>query len=157
MRLRNVSLILILHFWGLVAGAQTHYLDIEDDQIVSIFNAPGHNWKTCTKSNLCEPVAWPDNKATLRILGPAKKVKTLNPYTDKMVDEDYLPVEYEYKRNVNGKSIIKRAKVGSMQPMSQTSKEILSLPNPPLRLRSIATAHRAKQNLMNHPLNPLVE
>lgn len=86
-----------------VFSQTTRYLDIEDDQVVSVFNSPGNNWKTCSDSKSCKAIAWPDNSATLKILGPAKKIKTLNPYTDKLVEEEYLPVEYEYKRLVNGK------------------------------------------------------
>ena len=60
-------------------GQTVGYLDIEDDQIVSVFNKPGQNWKTCQDVAGCEAVGWPDNQSKIQITGPVQKVATVNP------------------------------------------------------------------------------
>ena len=99
-----LMLFAILFFPSMTLASDLRYLDIEDDQIVSVFNNPGHNWKTCATNKNCQAVAWPDNRAALKALGPAKKMKVLNPYTDKLQDEEFVQVEYSYQRVANGKT-----------------------------------------------------
>ncbi len=91
-------------------GQTVGYLDIEDDQIISVFNKPGQNWKTCQEVAGCEAVGWPDNQSKIQITGPAKKVSTVNPYTNQKELEEYLPVDFEYTRVVNGRAWKKQGK-----------------------------------------------
>ncbi|WP_413288674.1 hypothetical protein [Bdellovibrio sp. HCB337] len=79
------------------------YLDIEDDQIVSIFEKPGYNWKTCQNDPACRSIGWPDNKSKIKVLSPVQKKQVEDPYTGKMVVEDYVFVEFSYERTVNGR------------------------------------------------------
>lgn len=79
------------------------YLDIEDDQIVSVFEKPGYNWKTCQNDPSCRPIGWPDNKAKIKVLSAPQKKIVEDPYTGKMVQEEYVFVEFNYERFANGK------------------------------------------------------
>ncbi|WP_413568353.1 hypothetical protein ACLWBD_12165 [Bdellovibrio sp. HCB117] len=79
------------------------YLDLEDGQIVSVFNQPGMNWKNCAGDAKCKSVAWPDSSAQIEVVSPVKKMKVEDPYTGKLEMEEYVQVKYRYKRTVNGK------------------------------------------------------
>ncbi|MFP5519987.1 MAG: hypothetical protein ACLGGX_08795 [Bdellovibrionia bacterium] len=126
--MRFLSFGLLFLLFPSLSWAQLYdaYLDIEDDQVVSIFNQPGHNWKTCQETNKptncapgqtncvtgkitygdsCKAVAWPDNKSKLKFISEPRVVPTYNHYKEEMVDETYVKVEYDYEREVNGKTI----------------------------------------------------
>ncbi len=94
-----VILLISLNAWSL---EQTAYLDVEDNQIVSVFTNPGYNWKTCKKSSICHPVGWLDNKAKIEITSARKKMKVEDPYTGKMETEEFVFVNFTYERTVKG-------------------------------------------------------
>lgn len=79
------------------------FLDLEDDEIVSVFNKPGMNWKNCSADPACRPIAWPDRGAEIEVVSPARKMKVEDPYTGQMQDEEYVQIKYRYKRTVKGK------------------------------------------------------
>lgn len=79
------------------------YLDIEDNQVITIFNKPGHNWKTCAADPSCRPVAWPDREAHIEVTSPHKKLMVPDPYSGEMTQEEFVQIKYRYKRKVNGK------------------------------------------------------
>lgn len=72
------------------------YITLEDGQVVTVFNKPGKNWKNCSKDSACEPIGWPDNGATIKIISEPQKMKVEDPYTGRMEDEEYVYVEYDY-------------------------------------------------------------
>lgn len=97
---------------------QDAYLDIEDDEIISVFDKPGKNWKMCSdeinnnpntnEKDKCKALAWPDNGNTdskfgnnteIKILGEKVKRKTIDPISGNTVEEYYYPVSVKYKRN----------------------------------------------------------
>jgi len=80
----------------------TAYLNIEDGETVSVFNLEGMNWKVCSANTSCEPLAWPDNKSQIEIVGESKKVLTRDPYTGEDVLETYYPVRVKYERTADG-------------------------------------------------------
>jgi hypothetical protein len=104
MKLPLLILLLLISFntWA----KDQAFVDTEDNQIVSIFNKPGKNWKNCAKDPQCRPLGWPDNTAKINVLSPTKKLKVEDPYTGKMTEEEYVFVEYSYTRiekDKNGK------------------------------------------------------
>ncbi len=75
------------------------YLDLEDGEVISIFSAPGQNWKSCSADRACSALGWPDNTAKLRVLGKKRAVATpdiYDPQTKTM--EEYYEVEFFYER-----------------------------------------------------------
>lgn len=81
------------------------YLDLEDGQIVSVFNKPGMNWKNCATDTSCRPVGWPDRGAEVEVISDKpKRMMVEDPYTGKKQPEDYLKIKYTYQREANGKS-----------------------------------------------------
>lgn len=84
------------------------YLDLEEDQIVSVFNKPGMNWKNCSKSAGCQAVGWPDRDAAIEVISSPKTLKVEDPYTGKMENEEYVQIKYTYTRLVNGKKFTQK-------------------------------------------------
>lgn len=82
------------------------YLDIEDDQIITIFNKPGHNWKTCATDPSCRAVAWPDRNAHIEVTSPHKKMMVPDPYSGENTLEEFVQINYRYKRDVDGKTLV---------------------------------------------------
>ena len=88
--------------------AYTAYLDNveDDDEPISVFKTPGQNWKHCerefdkvTKREKCkDAVGWPDRDSNIRVIGPAKLHKTIDPVTDDTVTEKYTEIEFSYRR-----------------------------------------------------------
>lgn len=79
------------------------YLDLEDDQIVSVFSKPGMNWKNCAGDPSCRSVAWPDRGAEIEVISPARKMRVEDPYTGQVQEEEYVQIKYRYQRTVKGK------------------------------------------------------
>lgn len=79
------------------------FLDLEDNQIISVFSQPGMNWKSCQKSSNCRSLGWPDNTAQIEVVSSPVKMKVPDLYSDKMVEEEYVKIKYKYKRTVDGK------------------------------------------------------
>lgn len=105
MQLQALVTVLLLLVFSLKSFAiGPAFLDLEDEQIISIFNKPGKNWKNCAQDSSCRPVAWPDSTAKIKILSPTKSLKVENPFTGKVEVEEYALVEYSYQRIVNGKT-----------------------------------------------------
>ncbi len=101
----KLPILIVLLFLTSIAFANNKvYLDIEDGQIVSVFNKSGQNWKTCADDPQCHPIAWPDNTASLVTLSPTQKIKAKDPYTGEMKLEEYVLIEYQYQRMVKGKA-----------------------------------------------------
>ncbi|MBS1970145.1 MAG: hypothetical protein JSU04_07540 [Bdellovibrionales bacterium] len=92
-------LLTALNAWSIEQAA---YLDVEDDEIVSVFAKPGNNWKTCKSDSTCHPVGWLDNKAKIKIISAPKKMKVEDPYTGKMENEEFVLVDFSYERTVKG-------------------------------------------------------
>ena len=91
------------------AEAKTVYLDIEDDETVSVFSRPGYDWKTCTEKNNCSAVGWPGNDAKIKVLTKTpKKIKIVDPETGKASVEEFHQVEFEYSREVDKKTYEKK-------------------------------------------------
>lgn len=86
----------------------TAYLDNieDDDQPVSVFKTPGQNWKHCerqfdkvTKNEKCaDAIGWPDRDSSIRVIGPSKLYKTIDPITDDSATEKYTEIEFSYRR-----------------------------------------------------------
>ena len=83
------------------------YIDsVEEGQFLTVFNKPGMNWSTCTiqfdkvtKAEKCkEAVGWPSRDAKIKVISPPVKAKVFNPYTEEDVEENYVKIEFEYKR-----------------------------------------------------------
>lgn len=96
-----ILLVVILSSSGAFAKPKTAYLDVEDGQVVSVFNAPGKNWKNCNANDACSAVGWPDNTANIKVMSPKKKLKVVSPYTGELTDEEYVLIEYSYSRTVD--------------------------------------------------------
>lgn len=86
------------------------YLNMEDGQIVSVFNKPGANWQNCKLDPKCKAVGWPDRTAEIEVLSNVKKMKVESPYTGEKVEEEYVEVSFKYKRVVNGDVFEKEGK-----------------------------------------------
>lgn len=86
------------------------YLDLEDDQIVSVFAKPGYNWMTCKEDPSCHAVGWPDNSAKVKVLSAPQKRTVTDPYTGKPSEEEYVLIEFSYERTVKGKTFKKKDK-----------------------------------------------
>ncbi len=82
------------------------YINAEDNQIVSVFNKPGMNWKNCATTSGCSAVGWPDNSANIVVLTESKKMKVQDPYTGNMVEEEYVYVMYEYNRVLESGAVL---------------------------------------------------
>ncbi|AHZ85272.1 hypothetical protein Bb109J_c2585 [Bdellovibrio bacteriovorus] len=78
------------------------YLDLEEDQILSVFNKPGMNWKNCSADPNCRPVGWPDRDAAVEVISKPRKLKVEDPYTGQMQDEEYVQIKYSYTRERDG-------------------------------------------------------
>lgn len=86
-----------------VSRAGKAFLNTEDGRIISVFNSPGMNWKNCKLKRDCEAVGWPDNSAEIEILSSSpKKEKVEDPRTGELKDEEYVLIEFSYKRVVDG-------------------------------------------------------
>lgn len=109
--LHIIAILIIVIFSGTASWAKgTAYLNLEDDQIVSVFNKPGMNWKNCTRGSDCTAVGWPDNTATIKVISPVQKMKVVSPYTDIEQDEEYVQIEYSYERKVNNQTYFQTGK-----------------------------------------------
>ncbi|MCM2282352.1 MAG: hypothetical protein NDI61_10970 [Bdellovibrionaceae bacterium] len=74
------------------------YLDLEDDQIVSVFNKSGENYKSCAETKGCRAIGWPGNDAKIFVTGPSVHTLTPNIYTGKKEEEEFFPVKFYYER-----------------------------------------------------------
>lgn len=83
------------------------YIDnVEDDDVpVSVFKKPGQNWKTlwrCTakkkKEDCDQSIGWPGRDAQIIVLEKPVIAETIDPLTGKLVDEEYVKVEFSYSR-----------------------------------------------------------
>ncbi|WP_415061603.1 hypothetical protein [Bdellovibrio sp.] len=102
--MRFIALLFILFSTSASWAKGKAYLDMEDDQIISVFNQPGMNWKNCAKDPACRSVAWPDNTAEIEIISDyPQRMQVESPYTGELQEEEYLEVKYRYKRTVDGK------------------------------------------------------
>lgn len=97
-------LIVVLLLTSLSAwSSEQAFLDVEDDEIVSVFNKPGQNWKTCKQDASCQPVGWLDNNAKLKVLSKPQKMKVADPETGELKPEEFVLIDFSYERTVNGK------------------------------------------------------
>lgn len=104
--MRTVIFMLLLLLSSNAWSRGKAYLDIEENQLITIFNKPGHNWKTCSTDPSCRAVAWPDRNAHIEVTSPNKKLVVPDPYTGEKIQEEFVQVNYRYKREVNGKTLI---------------------------------------------------
>ena len=87
-----------------LAAPKRAYLDVEDDQFVSVFSGPGYDWQTCPIDPKCQPIGWPGNNAKIKVLtGQPKKMKMVDPDTFEVREEEFHKIEFEYEREVDGK------------------------------------------------------
>lgn len=94
------------------ANAETRqraYIDA-DAGVVSVYNMPGQNWKTCSKIEGCKSVGWPDDEAKVFVLGEKIIDQTIDPYTNLPIESYYYQIKYEYKRTVDGKTYLQKGK-----------------------------------------------
>ncbi len=72
------------------------YLNIEDDEVITMYNIPAENWKTCKENKDCRAMSWPNNKSEIIVTGPKQKHTVIDPYTNEPTEEFYYPVKVKY-------------------------------------------------------------
>lgn len=98
--LQAVFLFCSFHF----ANAQNPevFLKLEKgDPYVSVYNKAGVNWKYCElnqKGECSEGIGWLDQDSKVWVAGPKVKATTKDPFTNQIVEEEYYPVQFAYKR-----------------------------------------------------------
>lgn len=75
---------------------QQLYLDLEPNQVMSVFSQPGFNYLTCTRALNCEAVGWPNKDAFVNYLGNAKSVSVKDPRTGAAIQKRFLFVDFSY-------------------------------------------------------------
>lgn len=85
------------------------YID-SDVGIVSVYSMPGQNWKTCPQTEGCNAVGWLDSNAQVKIIGDKIIEKSPNPYTGEVEDTEYYYINFDYDREVSGKTYHKTGK-----------------------------------------------
>ncbi len=80
------------------------FLDTEDEELVSVYEDKGLNWKNCKRPACIKALAWPDNKSEIIVIGEKETASVIDPYSGERVTEEYYPVKVTYDRkDVDGK------------------------------------------------------
>lgn len=93
--------VLLTSLWAW--SSEQAFLDVEDDEIVSVFPKPGYNWKNCKQDPSCQPAGWLDNKAKIKVLSAPKKVNVPDPRTGALEPQEFVLIDFSYERTVDGK------------------------------------------------------
>ncbi|MEK6773432.1 MAG: hypothetical protein AABY64_05800 [Bdellovibrionota bacterium] len=78
------------------------FLDTEDEELVSVYEEKGLNWKNCKRPTCTKALAWPDNKSKIFVIGEIETASVVDPYSGERVTEEYYPVEVTYTREDAG-------------------------------------------------------
>lgn len=98
-------LLFFLPFFALATESRLGYLKAEDDEVVSVFNMPGVNWKTCANTVGCKPVGWIPKEAKIKIKGE-QYLTVINPYTLEPEASRFLEIDFQY--NPQGFNYVKQ-------------------------------------------------
>lgn len=114
------------------------YVDKEDGQFLSVFSDPGVDYDTCQKNKSCEAMGWLDNKSDVEIISPPVKVPKLDVYTKKVVDTEFVQIQFSYDRiNPDGNPARKTNVIGWVESASLTREKVATFygsdpePEPP--------------------------
>ena len=95
------------------------FVDKEDGEYLSVFNEPGMDYDACSKNKSCSSVGWLDNKSNVEIVSPPVILPKLDVYTKKVVDTEFVQIEFSYDRvNQDGNPARKTRTIGWVESAS---------------------------------------
>jgi hypothetical protein len=95
------------------------FVDKEDGDYLSVFNEPGMDYDGCSKNKSCEVLGWLDKDSNVEVISPPVVVPKLDVYTKKVVDTEFVQVEFSYDRiNKDGNPARKTKVIGWVESAS---------------------------------------
>jgi hypothetical protein len=95
------------------------FVDKEDGDYLSVFNDPGMDYDACSKNKSCETLGWLDNKSDVEIVSAPVVLPKLDVYTKKVVDTEFVQIEFSYDRvNPDGNPARKTKVIGWVENAS---------------------------------------
>ena len=89
------------------------FVDKEDGEYLTVFNDPGMDYDACAKNKSCETLGWLDKDSDVEIISPPVIMPKLDVYTKKVVDTEFVQVEFSYDRiNKDGNPARKTKVIG---------------------------------------------
>lgn len=119
------ALILLTPLSSLAQYYGRAYVDKEDGQYLSVFSDAGVDYDTCQKNKSCEALGWLDNKSHVEIISPPVIKPKLDVYTKKVVDTEFVQIEFSYDRiNPDGNPARKEKVIGWVESASLTREKV---------------------------------
>ncbi|MNK86200.1 hypothetical protein D3C87_1061030 [compost metagenome] len=101
------------------------FVDKEDGRYLTVFNDPGMDYDSCSKNKSCETLGWLDKDSEVEIVSPPVVVPKLDFRTKKVVDTEFVQVEFSYDRiNKDGNPARKTKVIGWVESAGLTKDKV---------------------------------